>query len=181
MKVMARTALIGAIVAALAVPATSALASTPGCTNGAYFGYCATQVDNGVLVQALVMDSRGQGVSTNNPIIGWTDSSTDPGTDFFQLPYAGEPSLGVMFEFAPGGALSNMCAADPGNGFVVLRGCNGSNWQRWVAAQVGTSGFFTWTNRATHRILTAGPQGAQLVTAGATATPAETQEWKFSS
>jgi hypothetical protein len=178
MKVAGRVAVIAAIVTALGIPATGALASTPGCTAGAYLGFCATQADNGTAV--LVLDSRGQGTSVNNPVIGYTDSTSDPGTDFFQLDYAGDPSLGVMFEFAPGGTLSNMCVADPGDGFLVLRGCNGSNWQRWVAAPVGTTAFFTLTNRATHRILTAGAPGAQLVTAGATATPAGNQEWKLS-
>ncbi len=178
MKVTGRAAaLVAAVIAALAIPATRALASTPGCTGGAYFGYCATQQDHGNPL--LVMDSRGQGVTTNNPVIGWTDSPSDPGTDFFQLPYAGEPSLGVMFEYAPSGTLSNMCVSDPGDGFLVLRGCNGSNWQRWVAAPVGSTGFFTWTNRATHRILQANALGAQLVTAPATTTPSGFQEWKF--
>ena len=37
-----------------------------------------------------------------------------------------------MFVLAPGGVVSNMCASDPGNFHVVLRACNGSNWQRWI-------------------------------------------------
>lgn len=178
MKVLGKAAFVAAVIVALAVPATGALASTPGCTAGAYAGYCATQKDN--TSSPLVIDSRGRSAAVNNPVIGWTDSTTDPATDFFQLPYEGDNALGVMFEFAPGGILSNMCVSDPGNGKVVLRGCNGSNWQRWIAAKVGSSSYYTWTNRATHRILQAGAEGAQLVTVPSSSTPGGTQQWQFS-
>ena len=52
-------------------------------------------------------------------------------------------------------------AAEPltahGDSLVVLRPCNGSNWQRWIATPVsGQPGFQTWTNRATHKILQSG-------------------------
>ncbi len=164
--------------AAVVLAAQGAQASTPGCTNGAYFGYCATQADHGSPV--LVMDSRDQSAATNNPVIGWVDAASDPATDWFQLAYAGDPSLGVMFVFAPGGVITGMCAADPGDGRVVLRGCNGSNWQRWIAAQVGSTGYSTWTNRATHRILRSGGRGGQLVTVTPSAMIAGTQQWKFS-
>jgi hypothetical protein len=165
-------------IAALALAAQGARASTPECTNGTYFGYCATQVDNGAPV--LVMDNSGQQEAVNNPVIGWTDSSTDPATDWFQLAYAGNNSLGVMFFWAPTGINVDLCVADPGDGHVVLRLCNGSNWQRWIAAQVGSTGFFTWTNRATHRILQSGAKGSQLVTVSPSATTSGNQEWKFS-
>lgn len=161
-----------------AVTATSASASTPGCTGGPWLGYCATQADNAS--PALVIDAKGQKAAYNNPVIGWTDSTTDPATDWFQLAYAGDNTLGVMFAFAPGGAISDWCMSDPGNGQVVERQCNGSNWQRWIATQVGSSGFFTWTNRATHHILSAGTKGAQLTTIAAPATVPGTSQWKFS-
>jgi hypothetical protein len=164
--------------AALVLAAQGAQASTPGCTNGAYLGYCATEADNGSPV--LVMDSAGHSAATDNHVIGWNDSTSDPGTDWFQLAYAGDPSLGVMFVFAPGGVITGMCAADPGNSRVVLRACSGSNWQRWIAAQVGSTGYFTWTNRATHKILQSGAHGAQLVTVTPSAMISGTQRWKFS-
>ena len=164
--------------AALVLTAQGAQASTPECINGTYHGYCATQVDNGT--PALVIDNSGQRESVDNPVVGWTDSSADPATDWFQLAYAGDNSLGIMFFWAPTGVNLDLCMADPGNGHVVLRQCNGSNYQRWVAAAVGSSGFFTWTNRATHRILQSGAKGAQLVTVGASATTSGNQEWKFS-
>jgi len=179
---------IRVLLAAIAVPVTmaglvlaaqGAQASTPECINGTYHGYCATQIDNGT--PALVIDNSGQRESVDNPVVGWTDSSADPATDWFQLAYAGDNSLGIMFFWAPTGVNLDLCMADPGNGHVVLRQCNGSNYQRWIAAPVGSSGFFTWTNRATHRILQSGAKGAQLVTVTASATTSGNQQWKFSS
>lgn len=71
------------------VPA-SARASTPGCTNGAYFGFCATQVNN--QANPLVFDDFRQGFGFDNPVVGWVNSDTDPATDFFQLDFAGDPA-----------------------------------------------------------------------------------------
>ena len=58
---------------------SGAQASTPECTNGTYHGYCATQIDNGT--PALVMDNSKQREAVDNPVVGWTDSSTDPATN----------------------------------------------------------------------------------------------------
>jgi hypothetical protein len=165
------------MVAALALTAQGAQASTAGCTAGALAGYCGTQADNGSPV--LVLDSSGQSAATDNPIIGWSNSTTDPATDWFQLAYAGDNSLGVMFFFAPNGVITNMCMSDPGDGHVRLRTCNGSNWQRWIATPVGSTGFFTWTNRATHNILQSGAKGAQLVTVAPSSMISGNQQWKF--
>jgi hypothetical protein len=131
-KALALLAVPAALVTS-AVTATAASASTPGCTGGPWLGYCATQADDAS--PALVIDAKGQKAAYNNPVIGWTDSTTDPATDWFQLAYAGDSTLGVMFAFAPGGAISDWCMSDPGNGQVVERQCNGSNWQRWIATQ----------------------------------------------
>ena len=82
---------------------------------------------------------------------------------------------------APGGVLSGMCMSDPGTGHVVLRGCNGSNWQRWIRTEVPGTGGHSWINRATHGILSAAPPGAQLVTVSPPSTPpAGPQLWHFS-
>jgi hypothetical protein len=177
-RVMLAAITLPVMMAAVLVAAQDAHASTPGCTKGAYFGYCATQADHGTPM--LVMDSAGQRATLDNPVIGWPDSTSDRATDWFQLPYAGNNSLGVMFVFAPDGKISNKCASDPGDGRVVLRECNGSNWQRWISAEVGSTGFFTWTNLATHRILQSGAMGSQLVTVSPSATTSGNQEWTFS-
>ena len=173
---IAAIAIFSVVVALLT--AGSASASTPDCTTGFLSGYCGTQADNGTPV--LVMDSKGQGISDNNPVIGWVNSSTDPGTDFFQLPYEGDNALGVMFDFTPSGYTApDLCVSDPGNGKVVLRPCSGSNWQRWVASEVGTSGYYEWVNRATHRMLIATKLGAQLTTIAVQTVPGGNGEWKF--
>ena len=172
-------AVAGAVtVATVALAAQSAQASTAGCTGGAYTGYCGTQANNAPT--DLVLDSAGQGTATNNKVIGWTNSTSDPGTDWVQLPYGGNAANGVMWIFAPNGVISNMCAADPGNNLIVLRPCNGSNFQRWTATPVsGVAGFQTWTNRATHKILQSGARGAQLATVTPPAAPTASQQWRF--
>jgi len=177
-RVILAAVAVPVMVAALGLTAQGAQASTPECLNGTYHGYCASQIDNGS--PALVIDNSGQREAINNPVIGWTDSSTDPATDWFQLAFAGDKSLGVMFFWAPTGVNLNLCMSDPGDGHVVLRICNGSNWQRWIAAPVGSAGFFTWTNRATHRILQSGAKGAQLVTVAPSSGVSGNQMWKFS-
>jgi hypothetical protein len=165
-------------IAALMLAAQGAQASTSACTAGAYTGYCGVQANNALT--DLVMDSAGQKTATNNKVIGWPDSTTDPGTDWVQLSYGGNATAGVMFIYAPNGVISNMCAVDPGDSFVVLRPCNGSNWQRWIATPVnGQAGFQTWTNRATHRILQSGAKGGQLITVPPTASPSGNQQWRF--
>jgi hypothetical protein len=165
-------------VAALAFAAQGAQASTAACVSGAYAGYCGTQANNAST--DLVLDSSGQGTAYNNKVIGWPNSTTDPGTDWVNLAFAGSPSNGVMFIFAPNGIISNMCAADPGDSLVVLRPCNGSNWQRWIPTAVsGQAGFFTWTNRATHKILQSGSKGSQLITVTPPTAPSGNQQWRF--
>jgi hypothetical protein len=178
-----RTALASAIAATaalgvLVLPATGASASTPGCTSGPWLGYCGTQVND----LALVIDSQGQSAAYGNPVIGWTDSTSDVATDFFQLAYAGDSSLGVMFQYAPGGVFSGMCLSDPGNLKIVLRPCNGSNFQRWTAVAVSTPpGDYAWYNRANNLYLTTHGKGGQLTDAAPAAPPSAAQEWKFSS
>jgi len=165
-------------IAVLAFAAQGAQASTAACTRGAYSGYCGTQANNATT--DLVLDSAGQKTTTNNKVIGWPNSTSDPGTDWVQLAFGGNAANGVMWIFAPNGIISNMCAADPGDNHIVLRACNGSNFQRWVATPVsGQAGFQTWTNLATHKILQSGARGGQLITVTRPATPAPSEQWRF--
>jgi hypothetical protein len=165
-------------IAALVLGAQGAQASTPGCTTGTYTGYCGTQANNAST--DLVMSSNMQGTATNTKVIGWPNSTSDPGVDWVNLAFGGDPANGTMWIYAPNGIITNMCASDPGNSLVVLRVCNGSNWQRWIATPVtGEAGFFTWTNRATHKILQSGSKGAQLITVTPPTTTTGNQQWKF--
>jgi hypothetical protein len=163
---------------AFALVPASARASTPGCTNGAYFGYCATQVN--ALASPLAFDNFRQSTAFDNPIVGWTNSDTDPATDFFQLDYAGDPAQGVMFIWAPTGIPLDLCASDIYPGQVRLRPCTGSLWQRWVATQVGSTGFYTWTSKGSGRIIQSNGRGNVLTTVPTPKTPTAAQEWKFS-
>src|SRR6185437_12098584 len=106
-------ALAAIIAGAVAIPA-SASASTPECTSGTYTGYCGTQASN--VSPVLVMDNSRQRDAVNNPVIGWTVSSSEPATAWVQLAFAGDNSLGVMFFWAPTGVNLDLCVADPGNG-----------------------------------------------------------------
>ena len=176
-RMLAAGAAAAMTAAALVLAAQAAQASTPGCTSGTYTSYCGTQANDAST--QLVLDSAGQGTGTNNKVIGWVNSTGDPGTDWVQLAFGGSAPLGMMWIYAPNGVISNMCASDPGNGLVVLRGCNGSDWQRWISTPTSVAGFQTWTNRATHRILQSGALGAQLVTVTPPTTPTSSQAWKF--
>jgi hypothetical protein len=167
------------VAAILGLAAQGAQASTTACTTGAFTSYCGTQANDAV--PGLVLDSAGQKTTSNNKVIGWTNSTSDPAADWVQLAYGGNPALGMMWVFAPNGVISNMCAADPGDGLVVLRQCNGSNWQRWISTpDTEVPGFQRWTNRATQRILQSGAKGAQLTTVAPPNKAAPNQIWKFS-
>ena len=85
------TIALGAAVLGVALIPATARASTPQCTGGTYAGYCGTQADSGSPV--LVMDVKGLRFNVGTPVIGWTNSSTDPATDWFQLPQQSYCSL----------------------------------------------------------------------------------------
>jgi hypothetical protein len=179
-RVLLAAAAVPATAAALMLGTQAAQASTSGCTSGAYAGYCGTQVNNASLgVPALVFNAAGAKAVANNKVIGWTNSTSNAADDWFQLPYGGNPASGVMFVFAPRGVVSGMCAADPGNNKVVLRPCNGSNWQRWVATSTSYTGFYTWTNRGTHKILQSNGKGGQLTTVTPRGKFPGNQQWAF--
>ncbi len=171
-----RTAALSAVIviaAAVAIPG-EAFASTPGCTNGVYTGYCGTQTNHASL--PLSWNVRGNVAAVNAQIIGWPNSDFNRGLDFFQFSYAG--GTPKIFEYAPNGIASNLCVSQPlPNAGLVLRVCNGSPWQRFVA-KAAPSGF-TWTNVATGRVVTSGGRGVQLRGVPAPATPGPNQEWDF--
>ena len=178
-KLLLAAAAVPTAAAALVLGAQGAQASTAGCTAGAYAGYCGTQINNATLGSSLVLNAAGNSAKYNTKVIGWTNSSSNKGDDWFQLPYGGNPASGVEFVYAPHGLISNMCAADPGNNKVVLRPCNGSNFQRWVATSTDYRGFYTWTNRATHKTLQSNGKGAQLTTATRPGKTSGRQQWAF--
>jgi len=125
----------------------SANATTVACQNG--FGdQCSTF--GGQNVQSptphdVFWDVRGGGAFANNLVIGFgADSPADKATDIVKvlhigvvpgLPASTSTTKSYSFVYAPNGWWSNMCVSDPGNHLVVLRTCNGKQWQRFIAEQ----------------------------------------------
>lgn len=184
---MIRTRMLTAVAiaaAGLGILGTAGIASasTADCTAGAFAGYCGTQTDHEAI--PLSMDVRGQAATYNNQVIAWPNSTADPATDFVNLAYKGDNALGVEFMYAPSGKVSGLCVSDPFNAALgaaadslVLRACNGSRFQRWVATSAATG--FTWKNVASGLILQSNGKGAQLTDVAAPVTLLPTQEWTF--
>jgi hypothetical protein len=188
-QIITRSLLLAGAVTALAMPVVGTLdanASTGGCTQGVYAGYCSTQTD--AETAPLSFDVYRQGAFVGNKVIGFVNSDTDKATDFFTFKYAGAGATGFekVFEYAPNGVASNLCISEPSKGVgLVLRTCNGSKWQRFTTTQVGSTNTFTWTNSATGDLVTANGPAKQLTgVASSTAVPAPaipaTQAWSFS-
>src|SRR5262245_25583971 len=100
------------VLAALSVTAAAAQpagASTPGCTHGAYAGYCGTQTDQETT--PMSWDVLWQAARVGQPLIAYPDSDTDPAVDFVAL-HAGTSTVGgaKMFIYAPT-AGSRTCAS----------------------------------------------------------------------
>lgn len=174
-------AVIGiAAVTGLSAITGTAHASTTGCTNGALSGYCATQTDNEAT--PLSLDVWRQGAFVGNKVIGYTDSANDKATDWFQFGYQGGSAK--IFMYAPNGVPSNLCASQPSAlAGIVLRTCNGSSWQQWVASEVGSTPYYTWTNAATGNILTFNGRAVQATGDAITSssTPSPSQQFKLTS
>jgi hypothetical protein len=160
------------------VAAEQASASTPACAAGPLGTYCGTlQSGNG-----HVADVAGGAQAGNTPVIAWADGN-DPATDFAILT---APRGGIELIYTPRGAWTGLCASDPGGGYpadpagangIVLRGCNGSNFQRWTfTGSFGESNPAVFTNAASGLVLTDEGYGGQLVDTTAVASdPA--QQW----
>ncbi len=165
-------AAFGALVLTAGLTGT-AKATTTGCTAGTYAGYCGTQTNEAS--SPMSFNVSGEQAVYNQPIIAWPNVDNQA-MDFFQFAYAGGSSK--IFEYAPNGVTSNLCISQPdANAGLVLRTCNGSNWQQFTATASGSG--FTWQNRATGQIIDSGPQGTQLRGAPATATPTVYEQWNF--
>lgn len=174
-KLLAITAAVAALTLGIAVQAN---ASTPACTHGTFTGYCGTQADNEA--SPLVFDVKGQSATVGQPVIGYPDSTLDPATDFIALAYDG--GAYKMFIYAPQGRPSDLCLAEPFQfAGLVLRPCNGLRWQLFNATQIGSTVFYTWTNKATGDIVTANGLRGQLTGVQAPAVPTGSESWEFAS
>lgn len=177
-KLLATLAITTGLLAYFTVAAD---ASTPGCTHGTFAGYCGTQADNEA--SPLVFDVKGQVAAYDQPVIGYPDSTLDPATDFVMLAYDG--GVFKMFIYAPQGVISNLCVAEPFKyAPLVLRPCNGKQWQLFEASQIGATTEYTWTNKATDDIVSANGLRGQLTGVAAPvapAVPSASESWSFTS
>jgi hypothetical protein len=71
--------------------------------------------------------------SVNTPIVGWPATQADPATHFLRTQLG---SGNYTYQYAPDGTGTGLCVSNPGDGFLVLRGCNGSVWQQFSAVTV---------------------------------------------
>jgi hypothetical protein len=144
---MVRRGLLVSAVTALAVGGGLAVAhaTTADCL-AAYGHHCGTFSGTDTSnAHTVYWDVKGQVRAPNALVIGYSaDSAADPATDFTLVQHIGHvPGVGLSdqntvsysFVYTPRGSWSNLCVADPDNGVqgVVLRTCNGRQWQRFFA------------------------------------------------
>jgi hypothetical protein len=170
----------GLVSVGVALPAS---ATTAACRTGPYVEICGTMVDHENF--PLAFDSKHASAANNAQIIGFPNLNGDAGTDFVVLPYGGGP--GVMFIFAPGGQITHMCIANPAGGYagnpggpygLILRGCNGSVFQRFAERTTGQGGLVL-TSLADGRIIQSNGQGASLTAVPVPATLTGNDVWSF--
>lgn len=138
-------------------------ASTPGCVDGVYAGYCGTQTN--AEATGLSLDVFQQHATVNNKIIGYANSDNDRATDFYIFAFKGGPAK--IFEYAPNGVASGLCVSEPSQGAgLVLRKCTGSLWQQFTAHRITTpsaADSFTWSNGASGDIIATAGARSQVV------------------
>ena len=137
--------------AAFAVPAG---ASTNECV-AAYGTQCGTFTETmyGTTAKSgsnggLGWDVKGQSSASNTPLIDGQNYSpgTDPGTDLTKVEHYGAipgsqsttPGTWYSIVYTPSGKWTSMCVANPdnkgmGGTNLVLRSCNGQQWQAFLA------------------------------------------------
>ena len=145
---------IGAAFAAPAGASTLARASTNEC-GGAVGGQCGTFTASkydahpkGGASGGLGWDVKGQSTASNTPLILYPNYSpgTDPGTDLTKVEHHGaipgspssSPGIWYSIVYTPSGKWTSMCLSNPDNKGrdgknLVLRACNQSVWQAFIA------------------------------------------------
>jgi hypothetical protein len=136
-------AIIAATAAALLTGGTAAHATTADC-RAALGNQCGTFQGQDAHATTVYWDVRGKTAAVGAPVIGYSaDSTADAATDFTKVQHVGhvngvglsdENTVSYSFVYTPGGHWSNLCVADLNDGSgLVLRTCNGLQWQRFFA------------------------------------------------
>lgn len=145
--------------AGIALAAVPAHATTADCLS-ALGNQCDTFTGQDAAAHTVYWDNRGQVKAPGAVIIGYSANSTsDPATDFTKVQHIGKvPGLGLSdqntitysFVYTPRGAWTSLCIADPnaGDNHLVLRSCNGLQWQRFVAQNTLAQGVPNQVNPA---------------------------------
>jgi hypothetical protein len=97
--------------------------------------------------------------SVNTPIVGWPATQADPATHFLRTQLG---SGNYTYQYAPDGTGTGLCVSNPGDGFLVLRGCNGSVWQQFSAVTVGGRPYLV--SAVNGQVVNPAGKGAQLRT-----------------
>lgn len=88
-------------------------------------------------------DVKGGAAVANQPVIGYAfNTNGDAASDFGKVRHVGNVpgvatsnpnTVSYSFVFTPNGKWTNLCVADTGTHVLVLRSCNGLQWQRFFA------------------------------------------------
>lgn len=135
---------LGLAAGVIAAGAPAASATTGACTSvlstncGTFKGTDVAGAPN-----TVYWDVKHGTVAAGTPVIGYiANSSSDRATDIAKVKHTGVvPGLAISnvdtisysFVYAPNGQWSNLCVADTGTHLLVLRVCNGSQYQRFLA------------------------------------------------
>jgi hypothetical protein len=127
---------------ALAAGAPAAHATTGNCTS-ILSTSCGTFKGTDLVPNTVYWDVKHGTAAVGTPVIGYTaNSSGDRATDFAKVKHTGPvpglatsnvSTISYSFVYAPNGSWSNLCLADTGTHLLVLRTCNGLQYQRFIA------------------------------------------------
>jgi hypothetical protein len=170
-RIIATAGILATAGAGSFVAATTASATTSACKSNPY---CYTQEVHGTTLVMSVGSNRGPFSGEQVVVQNQDDHST--ASDFLAglAPFSVHPGDNAkLFEYAPRGRLSGYCVSEPrSHAALVLRPCDGSANQAWVATQVGTP--FEWINQATNDAMTDPGRGGNVGRPGTQITGAPT-------
>lgn len=142
----------GVGVAAVVALAPAAHATTGSCASiiGPHCGtFQGTDLEPTTPATPVFWNVKGGSATVGAMVIGYANrNSGDAASDITRVYHTGalpdgrgnETTISYSFVYSPGGKWSNLCVADPGTHVLVLRPCNGLQWQRFIVApaNVGT-------------------------------------------
>jgi hypothetical protein len=171
--VFAASAAIGIMLPAAASAATTPIRNvTSGCSHTSHCG------GQNLLAPELALSVDSDSAGKGSPV-----EVRKPAANKKQDFLISGPATDVTIEWAPNGATSGLCISEPStsiNTGLVLRKCNGSDYQTWAPGDfIMHESFNAWVNKASGFAMTdpnSGPSGTQLVSGKAGT--ASNEEWE---